>query len=76
MFFAPIALDTDALRSDEMLIAITINGKKRAEIEVSTDIDDKELLALSKQSVAKWLSGEIIKEIVVPKKLVNFVVKA
>ena len=74
--FAPIALDTDALRSDEMLIAITINGKKRAEIEVSTDIDDKELLALSKQSVAKWLSGEIIKEIVVPKKLVNFVVKA
>ncbi len=74
--FTPIALDTDALRSDEMLIAITINGKKRAEIEVSTDIDDKELLALSKQSVAKWLSGEIIKEIVVPKKLVNFVVKA
>ena len=74
--FAPIALDTDALRSDEILIAITVNGKKRAEIEVSADISNEDLLALGKQSVAKWLNGEIIKEIVVPKKLINFVLKA
>lgn len=74
--FAPITLDMGALKSDEMLIAITINGKKRAEIEVSVDISNEELLALGKQSVAKWLNGEIIKEIVVPKKLINFVVKA
>lgn len=74
--FAPIAVDLDALKSDEMLIAITINGKKRAEIEVSVDISNEELIALARQNVAKWLNGEILKEIVVPKKLINFVVKA
>ena len=74
--FAPIALDMNALKSDEMLIAVTVNGKKRAEIEVSTDISNDELLVLGRQSVAKWLEGEVLKEIVVPKKLINFVVKA
>ena len=73
--FAPIALDVNALASDTVLIAITINGKKRAEIEVPSDIQKDELLTLAKQSATKWLNGEIIKEIIVPKKLVNFVLK-
>ncbi|MGX3097760.1 leucine--tRNA ligase [Helicobacter sp. 23-1046] len=73
--FAPIAVDKTALEVSQITLAITINGKKRAEIEVPSDIGEDELLILAKQSVAKWLNGEIIKQIVVPKKLVNFVLK-
>ncbi|MGX2985327.1 leucine--tRNA ligase [Helicobacter sp. 23-1048] len=73
--FAPIAIDKTALEVSQITLAITINGKKRAEIEVPSDIGEDELLTLAKQSVAKWLNGEIIKQIVVPKKLVNFVLK-
>ena len=73
--FAPIAVDKTALEVSQITLAITINGKKRAEIEVPSDIGEDELLTLAKQSVTKWLNGEIIKQIVVPKKLVNFVLK-
>ena len=57
-------------------MALTINGKKRAEIEVSKDASNDEILSIAKQSAAKWLENStIIKEIVVPNKLVNIVIK-
>ena len=62
--------------SDTITLAITINGKKRAEIEVSPSASKEEILALAKETSTKWIEGkEIIKEIVVPKKLVNLVIK-
>ena len=63
---------------DSVTLAITINGKKRGEIEVSSDASKEEILVLAKdnENVKKWCEGkEIIKEIVVPKKLVNLVIK-
>jgi leucyl-tRNA synthetase len=63
---------------DTITLAITINGKKRGEIEVSPDATKDEILELAKKTdiVKKWIEGkEIIKEIVVPKKLINLVVK-
>jgi len=40
------------------------------------DASKDEILAAAKEVVAKWLEGkDIIKEIVVPKKLVNLVIK-
>jgi len=56
--------------------AVTISGKKRAEISVDINLNKEEVIATAKEIVAKWIDGkEIIKEIFVPNKLVNFVVK-
>ncbi len=61
---------------DSMMLGVAINGKNRAEIEVSPSASKEEILALAKVALEKWLEGkEIVKEIVVPKKLVNIVVK-
>ena len=73
--FAPIAIDKTALEVSQITLAITINGKKRAEITINAESSNDEILAIAKQSIAKWLNGEITKQIVVPKKLVNFVLK-
>ena len=59
-------------------IAISVNGKLRATLEVEKDIDKDKLLELTKQqeNIIKHIEGkEIIKEIVVPNKIVNLVVK-
>lgn len=63
---------------DSIKIIININGKKRGEIEVAINASKDEILAQAKQSdvAKKWTDGkEIVKEIVVPNKLVNIVVK-
>ncbi len=71
-----LKVDERALISDTISIGITINGKKRAELEVGIEVSKDEVLAQAKIAVAKWLDGvTIIKEIVVPNKLINFVVK-
>ncbi len=61
---------------DSVTYAVTINGKRRAEIELPADSKKDEILAQAKEAVPKWLEDvTIIKEIVVPNKLVNFVIK-
>ena len=61
---------------DTISLGVSINGKKRGEIEVAADASKDEILELAKAEVSKWLeSKEIVKEIVVPKKLVNLVIK-
>ena len=61
---------------DSITLIVTINGKKRTQIEVSPDASKDEILELAKEAGAKWLEGMgIIKEIVVPNKLVNLVAK-
>ena len=59
-------------------IAISVNGKLRATLEVEKDMNKDKLLKLAKQqaNIIKHIEGkEIIKEIVVPNKIVNLVVK-
>ena len=57
-------------------LAVSINGKARAEITVAVDATNEELIQLAKEAAAKWIEGKtIIKEIVVPKKLINLVIK-
>ena len=61
---------------DSINIGVSVNGKNRAQIEVAVDASKDEILTQAKAEVAKWLEGkEIVKEIVVPKKLVNLVIK-
>ncbi len=61
---------------DSIAMGVSVNGKNRASIEVPADASKEEIVTIAKEAVAKWLEGKtIVKEIVVPKKLVNLVIK-
>ena len=65
-------------QTDEILIVIQVNGKVRQKIQVYTGISDEELksLSLNEPRIQEWTQDKDIKKIIiVPKKLVNIVVK-
>ncbi len=72
-----LKFDESALQTDEITLVIQVNGKKRGDLQVPAQADKAELEKYARESeVAKRnLEGkEIKKVIVVPGKLVNFVV--
>ncbi|MDY5185461.1 leucine--tRNA ligase [Helicobacter trogontum] len=71
--FAPIRIDNDAFKQDEIAYVISVNGKKRAEVVMPTTATKEEVISMAKSAAEKWLDGAIKKEIFVPNKLVNFV---
>lgn len=74
--FGELRVCEEVFESDTIKLAVTINGKKRAEFEVGASLSEGEILSLAKQNCAKWLEGKsIIKEIYVKNKLVNLVIK-
>ncbi|NPA11614.1 MAG: leucine--tRNA ligase [Epsilonproteobacteria bacterium] len=74
--FKPIKIDEEALKKDEITYPVQVNGKKRAEISLSAEISKDEALKAAKEAVSKHIQGkEIVKEIFVPKRIINFVVK-
>ena len=56
-------------------VAVQINGKTKTVIEVAADISKDDVIAKAKEALGDKLSGNIIKEIYVPKKIVNIVAK-
>jgi len=62
---------------EEVTIVIQVNGKKRGEIMVALDSDKEAVFEKAKQDskVQSFMHGKLIKEIYVPNKLVNFVVR-
>jgi leucyl-tRNA synthetase len=61
---------------DSITLGVSINGKRRTEIEVSPETKKEDIIQSAKEAASKWLEGkEIVKEILVPKKLVNIVIK-
>ena len=60
------------------MLVVQVNGKLRDRIEVGSDAAQEDLLELARASenVQRHLDGKAVaKEIVVPGRLVNFVVK-
>ena len=77
-FQETIEIKQEVFELDSITLAVTINGKKRGDIEMKPNLSNDEVLELVKNSelAKKWIDGkEIIKEIVVPNKLVNIVIK-
>lgn len=71
-------VDESALVKSEIELMVQVNGKLRGKIEVAVDADKDSILAAAKadDAVLKFIDGkEIVKEIVVPGRLVNLVVK-
>ena len=56
-------------------IAVQINGKTRGVVALAVDADKETALSKAKEVVADKLTGTIIKEIYVPKKIINIVQK-
>lgn len=74
--FAKLDILDEVFEQDTLSLAITINGKRRAQIEVDANALEDEIIDIAKQNSQKWLENkEIIKQIYVKEKLVNFVVK-
>lgn len=69
-------LDNAALVADSITMAVQVNGKVRGQLEVptGTDVEVIKQMALELESVAKFITGDIKKQIVVPNKLVSIVV--
>ena len=59
----------------EVEIAVQVNGKVRATIKIAADITKEDAIAAGKAAVADKLTGQIVKEIYVPGRLVNIVQK-
>jgi len=73
---AVLEVKEEVFVKESILYMVMIGGKKRTEIEVSPSASQDEILASAKEAGAKWLEGmSIVKEIVVPNKLVNLAVK-
>ena len=61
---------------DEIEVAVQVNGKTREVVKVSKDIDKDGAINTGKEAVSKWLEGAtIVKEIYIPGKIVNIVIK-
>jgi leucyl-tRNA synthetase len=70
--------DPALLASDTVTLVVQVNGKLRDRIEADADAPKEELLRLARESekVVRFLDGkEVVKEVVVPGKLVNLVVR-
>jgi leucyl-tRNA synthetase len=60
---------------DTFELVVQVNGKVRARAEVAKDADRDALEACAREAVARHLDGrEVRKVVVVPGRLVNFVV--
>ena len=74
--FSKIEILDEVFVKDTLNLAVTVNGKRRAEIEVDKNLSQDEIISLAKEKAAKWLENKtIIKEIYVKEKLVNLVIK-
>ena len=67
--------DADAMKDDEIEIAVQINGKTKAVVKLPLDVDKETAIAAGKEAIADKLTGTIVKEIYVPGKIINIVVK-
>jgi leucyl-tRNA synthetase len=71
--------DPELIKEEKMNIAIQVNGKLRDTMEIASDTGEKKVkeTARQREKVQKWLKGkEVVKEVYVEGKLVNFVVEA
>ena len=68
--------DASKLEKTTMTIVVSVNGKRAADFQISASALENEIIDAAKKAASRKLDGaDIVKTIVVPNKLVNFVVK-
>lgn len=70
-------VDESALVLDEIEIPVQINGKMRGVVKVSSTASENDILEAVKatEDIAKHITGNIVKVIYVPKKILNIIAK-
>jgi len=64
------------LTEETVIIALQINGKTRGETTISTQADTAEYERVAREALSERLKNlEVVRVVVVPKRLVNIVVK-
>ncbi|WP_105614223.1 leucine--tRNA ligase [Vallitalea okinawensis] len=68
--------DKEKMKEDTIKLPVQINGKVRATIEMDAEADKESVLSAAREAIESKLDGKsIVKEIYVPKKIINIVVK-
>ena len=67
--------DEEAMKDDEIEVAVQINGKTRAVISISADSSREDAIAAGREAVKEKMTGHVLKEIYVPGKIINIVCK-
>lgn len=72
----PVA-DESAMVLNEIEIPVQINGKVRGVVKVPADITQENLVETAKSNgdISKYITGNVVKVIYVPKKILNLIVK-
>ncbi len=56
-------------------LAVQINGRTRATVTLPVDVDRDAAIAAGKEALGSKLSGNVVKEIYVPGRIINIVMK-
>jgi leucyl-tRNA synthetase len=67
--------DEELMKDDEIQVPVQINGKTKVVINVPADISKDDAIAQGKEAIADKLTGNIVKEIYVPGRIINIVMK-
>ena len=67
--------DEELMKDDEIQVPVQINGKTKVVISVPADISKDDAIAQGKEALGDKLTGNIVKEIYVPGRIINIVWK-
>ncbi len=67
--------DEELIKDNEVEIAVQINGKTKATLMISADEAKDSVISRAKETISDKLTGNVIKEIYVPGRIVNIVMK-
>ncbi len=67
--------DENAMKDDEKELAVQINGKTKCVVTLPADVSKEDAIAAGKAALGDKLTGNVIKEIYVPGRIINIVAK-
>ncbi len=68
--------DSSKLVTDSITIAVQVNGKTRAQIEIPTAMNESDTKKQAEHAAAKWLEGKKVQRVIyVPGRIVNLVIE-
>lgn len=68
-------VDENAMEDEVVQIAVQLNGKTKMMISVSSDSKKDDVIELAKNALGTRITGTVMKEVYIPKKVINFVIK-
>ena len=69
------AYDKKAMEDDEIEIAVQVNGKTKTVVTLPKDCGKDDAIAKGKEALGDKLQGNVVREIYVPGRIINIVVK-